>query len=419
VSLQLKPDVASPGVSILSSQPRGRWALFSGTSMAAPHVAGAVALLRERHPTWTVAQIKSALVQTGDPAHVGASEALATREGGGVIDLPRADVPLLFAAPTALSFGLLEPAKTRTQTVALTDAGGGAGDWSVSVVTQSGTGRLGEPATVTVPGSLPVSATAGSTPGDVTGFVVLTRGTDVRRIPFWFDVASAQAASGTVLRKPGIVKGTMKGAPSRITSYRYPTTGDGAWAGPERAYRVRISGRPANFGAVALSGTALPHVVIGGRADRLAGYAGLPTDLNPYRSTYGRTVPVAGAVLPARGVYEIVFDTRSANQAGPFSFRWWIDDVTPPRVRVVSTKGAIVVAASDSGSGVDPSSAVARVDGKTARVTYAGGSFRISTARGAHSLVFEVGDYQETKNMEDVAPILPNTTTFRARVRVR
>ena len=66
VSLQLKPDVSAPGVDILSSVPsrEGSWAGFSGTSMAAPHVAGAAALLRQRHRAWTVAQIKSALMQT-------------------------------------------------------------------------------------------------------------------------------------------------------------------------------------------------------------------------------------------------------------------------------------------------------------------------------------------------------------------
>ena len=63
----MKPDVSAPGVNILSSVPSRTGTRFSGTSMASPHVAGGAALLMQRHPTWTPAQIKSALVSTGDP----------------------------------------------------------------------------------------------------------------------------------------------------------------------------------------------------------------------------------------------------------------------------------------------------------------------------------------------------------------
>jgi minor extracellular serine protease Vpr len=79
----MKPDVAAPGVDITSSVPphEGSWASFSGTSMAAPHVAGAAALLLQRHPDWTPAQVKSALVLTAKPVPSPRPRLPTTREG--------------------------------------------------------------------------------------------------------------------------------------------------------------------------------------------------------------------------------------------------------------------------------------------------------------------------------------------------
>ncbi|MEB9692554.1 S8 family serine peptidase, partial [Bacillus cereus] len=60
----IKPDVIAPGVKITSTVPRGGYESHNGTSMAAPQVAGAVALLRQMHPDWTTEQLKSALANT-------------------------------------------------------------------------------------------------------------------------------------------------------------------------------------------------------------------------------------------------------------------------------------------------------------------------------------------------------------------
>ncbi|PKK39892.1 hypothetical protein ABB02_00681 [Clostridiaceae bacterium JG1575] len=63
----IKPDVSAPGVAIRSSIFGKGYALKNGTSMAAPHVAGAVALLRQANPKLTVEEIETILKQTARP----------------------------------------------------------------------------------------------------------------------------------------------------------------------------------------------------------------------------------------------------------------------------------------------------------------------------------------------------------------
>jgi subtilisin family serine protease len=63
-----KPEVTAPGGAIWSTVPvaQGSYENMSGTSMAAPHVAAAAALIKEQHPEWTPAQVKIALMNTAD-----------------------------------------------------------------------------------------------------------------------------------------------------------------------------------------------------------------------------------------------------------------------------------------------------------------------------------------------------------------
>ena len=62
----LKPDISAPGQSIFSvaSGTGNGGQSLNGTSMAAPHMAGVLALLRQQNPTWTVEQIKALAMNT-------------------------------------------------------------------------------------------------------------------------------------------------------------------------------------------------------------------------------------------------------------------------------------------------------------------------------------------------------------------
>jgi subtilisin family serine protease len=437
-SLRFKPDVAAPGVSILSSVPvhLGSWRFFDGTSMASPHVAGAAALLKQRHPTWTVAQIKSALVLTGNPVLAHGSEVPPTREGGGMIWLPRADQPLVFASPTSFSLGYLNRGRSVSvqRRVTLTDAGGGAGAWNVSLKRMvSGRGvSVSAPASVTVPGSLTLRATATrrASAADSTGFVVLVRGGDTRRIPYWLHV-SARALSRervTRLHRQGTYRGNTRRGRRLVSSYRFPSGASSLGLrahlfGPEQVFRFTLRGRVANAGARVVSeasGVSIsPRLVRAGDEDRLTGFAGLPLRLNPYAPNFYGFEPVVGVFRPARGAYDIVFDTGNRRVAGPFTFRFWINDTTPPSARLLTRTlraGALRVKVRDGGSGVDPTSVVARVDSRYRRVLY-GRNGRVEVvvgrlAPGRHSLLFIVADYQETKNTEDASKTLPNTRRY-------
>ncbi|MGC9400396.1 MAG: S8 family serine peptidase [Anaerolineae bacterium] len=128
----LKPDIAAPGVNILSQgytpDTTGEarhlgYGQASGTSMAAPHVTGAAALLRQLYPTWSNADIKSALMSTAkymDIYNHDGTPAQPLDIGAGRLDVGAATDPGLLFDPPSLSFGAMMTGTTKSLVVDVT-----------------------------------------------------------------------------------------------------------------------------------------------------------------------------------------------------------------------------------------------------------------------------------------------------------
>ena len=237
-----------------------------------------------------------------------------------------------------------------------------------------------------------------------------------------------------LLRGTGVYRGDTRKGRALVSSYRYPAS-PGALGlttrllGPEQVFRFVLRRPVANAGAVILSHARGSHVsprlVRAGNEDRLTGFPALPIRINPYQPGFYGIEPVVGVFRPNPGRYDLVFDTPSRKAAGSFTFRFWVDDTAPPtallRTRVVSRGDRLRLVVADRGSGVEPSSILAEVDGHFRPIRYSPsrGLVEVGLKRlsaGRHRLVFTVSDYQETKNTEDANATLPNTrrlaTTF-------
>lgn len=123
--LTLKPDIGAPGGLIYSTYPleSGGYATISGTSMASPHVAGAVALLLEAAPGTDSHAVRGILQNSADPKNWFGNPGLGFldnvhRQGAGMLDIDDAILATTRVTPGKLSLGESEagPA-TRTLTI--------------------------------------------------------------------------------------------------------------------------------------------------------------------------------------------------------------------------------------------------------------------------------------------------------------
>ncbi|SMD20374.1 Subtilase family protein [Kibdelosporangium aridum] len=122
----VKPEIVAPGVDIVAARAAGtnlgpvvgdKYTQLSGTSMATPHVAGAAALLAQKHPSWRSGELKASL--TTSAKDVGAPW---YEQGAGRVNIPGALADKV-VGPPSVAFGRLsypdgQTATTRTVTYA-------------------------------------------------------------------------------------------------------------------------------------------------------------------------------------------------------------------------------------------------------------------------------------------------------------
>jgi minor extracellular serine protease Vpr len=472
---RLKPDLAAPGGEILSSTlpefAGTPFAPFDGTSMATPHAAGAAALLVQRHPAWTPRQIKSALVETAGPAWADTartSEASVLLEGGGLVNVLAADAPQVFTDPSSLSFGDLNVnggAQRRTLLLSVSDAGDGAGVWTVEVRPQSASAG----ASVSVPGlvTLPpggtadigvsVSATAQAAAGDDYGFIVLRRGAVSRRVPYAFFVtrpalqtlAAESPAPGKLRRL--LVGETLTGS-SRVSIYRWPSAPFGyppSFTGPpmnedgaERLYLVPHLSRPVlNLGVAVIGATensAIDPWLLGAPDENtVQGDAGTPVNVNPLTFDYQLPIGVAGAVFPRLRRLWVAVDSgqdiyTGRSLRGRYVLRYWVNDLRPPSIklltrRVAAGRPTIAVRVRDGGAGVNPLSLLlayrrvivlaAAYDPSSGVAVFVLPRAAPQLPRGRTATILAASDYQESKNLNTFGRnVMPNTRFRNARI---
>ena len=195
-----------------------RYASADGTSFSSPIAAGAAALVKQAHPSYTAAQIKSALVNWSNASAVTGDDfgdsfqLLGTgplQSGAGLLDAGAASQATITANPSTISFGAVKTGGSlpAAQQIGISNLGTKSVTLSVAVAPTAS--ASGSPVTV-APTSLTIAAGASGTltvsltgavpaAGSYYGSVNLTGGGVNMHVPYLFQVASGLLASGSTI----------------------------------------------------------------------------------------------------------------------------------------------------------------------------------------------------------------------------
>ena len=197
-SYLIKPDLVAPGENIYSSKPNHSYAPMSGTSMASPHIAGAVALLKQLHPDWTPGMLKASLMNTALPLGYDPFA-----EGAGRVQVGQAATTTVLIQPGSLSLGRVDdsqPTWTTAMPFEISNLANVAQSYQLSVDAGLPTGasaQLSSTSFTLNPGQTEVvslSVTVDTNllsypiaqPYAYHGHIIIASGTEDRHVPFAF-----------------------------------------------------------------------------------------------------------------------------------------------------------------------------------------------------------------------------------------
>ena len=220
----MKPDLVAPGVFIMSqgyalspvSELRHKgYGQASGTSMAAPFVAGAAALVKEAHPQWTKDQVTSAMVNTADFRGIrnpDGSLAGVLDMGSGMLNIERALASTLFLVPHKVDFGSVDQAAGSVEKdILITNTGSSERQLQLSVIQAKTDGNTTLENVSVVPSALVlaegVSASvkvradleAAEGPGFLEGYLIISDGTEQWQAPVFAWLTTHSPAPNVVL----------------------------------------------------------------------------------------------------------------------------------------------------------------------------------------------------------------------------
>jgi uncharacterized protein (TIGR03437 family) len=191
----IKPEIAAVGANIYTAAQRlnpsgdaynvSGYTSVTGTSYATAVVAGAAALVKQKNPGWSPAQIKSAVVNTANQdVQDGGATASVRSVGAGRLNVDNAVNATFTASPPTISFGQLVPTTINDQRLVTLTGGSGQ---TVSVQPRGGglvptvSAVTGGTFTVRLQGARPA-------PGAYEGFIVVQGGGQTLRIPYLYMV---------------------------------------------------------------------------------------------------------------------------------------------------------------------------------------------------------------------------------------